>query len=108
MSTPIGVNPVTAMSKADQAEELAIRTTAAAPALEGIIEDLQPAVSSYVTSGLFSFDTKMFDNISQLAQNSINLAENIKGADLEIAATDHDSAEEFQEGLGLLDITINF
>lgn len=108
MSTPIGVNPISAMNEAEQAEELAIRTTAAAPVLEGIADDLKPAVSSYVASGLSGFEIKTFDNISQLAQNSVNLAEDVQGADLEIAATDHESSDEFREGLDVLDIPVNF
>jgi hypothetical protein len=108
VSTHIGVNPVSAMNEAEQAEELAIRTTAAAPILEQITGDLTSAVSSYVAGGLFSFETKTFDNICQLAQNSVNLAQDVQGADLEIAATDHESSDEFRDGLGLLDIPINF
>ncbi len=108
MPTSTGVNPIEAMNQAEQAEELAIRTTSAAPALENITDELKEAVSSYVVSGLWGFETKTFDNISQLAQNSINLAENIQGADLQIAATDHESSDEFQEGLDLLDIPVNF
>ncbi|HLS00891.1 MAG TPA: hypothetical protein VK054_02760 [Beutenbergiaceae bacterium] len=108
MSDAVGVNPIEAMSEAEQAEELAVRTISAAPELEGIIEDLESAVSSFVVPGLTSFNIKMFDNISQLAQNSVNLAEDIQSADLEIVASDHDSADEFREGVELLDLTINF
>ncbi|MFE1168706.1 hypothetical protein [Nocardiopsis sp. NPDC058789] len=108
MPGEVGVNPVTAMNEAEQAEELAIRTTAAAPQLETITDELKPAVSSYVVSGLFSFEMKTFENMSQLAQNSVNLAQDVQGADLGIAVTDHESSEEFHEGAELLDIPINF
>lgn len=108
MSTPTGVNPIEAMNEAEQAEELAIRTISAAPTLEDITEDLKGAVSSYVVSGLWGYETTTFDNISQLAQNSVNLAQDVQGADLQIAATDHDASEEFRDGLDLLDIPVNF
>ncbi|WP_232831908.1 hypothetical protein [Nocardiopsis sp. FIRDI 009] len=106
MST--GVNPIEAMNEAEQAEELAIRSVSAAPMLEEIIDDLKPVVSSYVVSGLYGFDNRMYVNISQLAQNSVSLAQNVQGADLVIEATDHESADEFHEGLDLLDIPVNF
>lgn len=107
MSTSTGVNPIEAMNEAEQAEELAIRTTSAAPILEDITDELKGAVSSYVVSGVWGFETKTFSNISQLAQNSVNLAQDVQGADLRIAATDHDSSDEFRDGLDLLDIPIN-
>ena len=108
MSTSTGVNPIEAMNEAEQAEELAIRTTSAAPALEDITDELKEAVSSYVASGVESFEIKTFDNISQLAHNSVNLAQDVQGADLEIAATDHEASDEFRDGLDLLDIPVNF
>lgn len=108
MSSEAGVNPVEAMNEAEQAEELAIRSASAAPELEALMENLTPAVSSYVSPGLSSLDIKLFDNISQLAQNSVNLAQDVQGADLEIAAADHENAEEFREGTDILDIPINF
>ncbi|MFE1099910.1 hypothetical protein ACFW4K_05270 [Nocardiopsis alba] len=108
MSSSAGVNPVEAMNEAEQAEELAIRTTAAAPTLEDIADELKGAVSSYVTSGVSGFEIKVFDNISRLAQNSVNLAQDVQGADLQIAATDHDASDEFRDGLDLLDIPVNF
>ncbi|WP_157091119.1 hypothetical protein [Nocardiopsis listeri] len=63
MSTSTGVNPIEAMNEAEQAEELAIRTTSATPALEDITDELKEAVSSYVASGVESFEIKTFDNI---------------------------------------------
>ena len=45
MSTSTGVNPIEAMNEAEQAEELAIRTTSAAPILEDITDELKGAVS---------------------------------------------------------------
>jgi hypothetical protein len=108
VSSSTGVNPIEAMNEAEQAEELAIRTIAAAPELQGIVEDLKGAVSSYVVSGLWGYEIKTFDNISQLAQNSVNLAQDVQGADLEIAATDHEASDDFRDGVDLLDIPVNF
>ena len=45
MSASTGVNPIEAMNKAEQAEELAIRTISAAPTLEDITDELKGAVS---------------------------------------------------------------
>ena len=108
MSTSTGVNPIEAMNQAEQAEELAIRTTSAAPAFEATTDERKEVVSSYVVSGLWGYETTTFDNISQLAHNSVNLAQDVQGADLQIAATDHDASGEFRDGLDLLDIPVNF
>lgn len=96
------------MNEAEQAEELAIRSIAAAPEFEEIMDELRPAVSTYVFTGLSNFSVETSDNISQLAQNSVNLAEDVQGANLEISATDHESADELREGVDMLDIKINF
>lgn len=108
MPDAVGVNPIEAMNEAEQAEELAFRTTTSAPEFETIMEDLKLAVSSFVVSGLTSLGIKTFENISRLAQNSVNLAEDIQGADLEMVANDHENSEGFREGAELLDIQINF
>src|SRR5699024_2589820 len=108
MSTSTGVNPIEAMNQAEQAEELAIRTTSAAPASEATTDELKEVVSSYVVSGLWGYETTTFDNISQLAHSSVNLPQDVQGADLQIAATAHAASGEFRDGLDLLHIPVNF
>ncbi|QVJ00965.1 hypothetical protein KGD82_21925 [Nocardiopsis eucommiae] len=108
MSGEAGVNPVEAMSEAEQAEALAEAMVFLGRDLELITSDLRAAVSEHVSPAIGDYEEETVLHLGQVAQNGINLAQNIQGADLAIADTDHENAEEFQEGLEALDIQINF
>lgn len=107
MSNETGVNS-DAVPEADSAEELAETMVLLGPKFEGIIEDLQGAVSTYVASGLTSYGDNSLLDIQETARSGVALAQNVKGSALEIAATDTDNAEEFREAAEELDIPINF
>ncbi|WP_116243839.1 hypothetical protein [Nocardiopsis sp. FIRDI 009] len=103
-----GVNPVEAMSEAEQAEALSEAMVYLGTDLEAITSELRSAVSEHVSPGVSDFEDTTLEHISRVAQNGINLAQNVQGADLAITDTDHENAEEYQEGLEALDIQINF
>lgn len=106
MST--GVNPVDAMSEAQEAEALAEAMVYLGTGFETAVEDLRAAVSKHVTGGLDDYEVDTMTRIRRVAENGINLAQNVQGADLAIADTDHENADEYQEGLDALGIQINF
>ncbi|ASU56927.1 MULTISPECIES: hypothetical protein [Nocardiopsis] len=108
MSGSTGVNPVDAMSEAQEAEALAEAMVFLGTDFEAAVEGLTGAVSEHVTGGLDDYDLDTMEHIRRVAQNGINLAQNVQGADLAITDTDHENAEEYQEGLESLDIRINF
>ncbi|WP_082166824.1 hypothetical protein [Nocardiopsis sp. RV163] len=108
MSGSIGVNPVDAMSEAQEAEALAEAMVFLGTDFEAAVEGLTAAVSEHVTGGLDDYGLDTMEHIRRAAQNGIDLAQNVQGADLAITDTDHENAEEYQEGLESLDIQINF
>jgi hypothetical protein len=108
VSSGTGVNPVEAMSEAEEAEALAEAMVFLGTDVEAAVEGLAAAVSEHVSSGLADYELDTMEHIRRVAQNGINLARNVQGADLAITDSDHESAEEYQEGLEALDIQINF
>jgi division protein CdvB (Snf7/Vps24/ESCRT-III family) len=108
VSGPIGVNPVDAMSQAQEAEALAEAMVFLGTDFEAAVEGLTGAVSEHVSGGLDDYGLDTMERIRGVARNGINLAQNVQGADLAITDTDHENAEEYREGLESLDIQINF
>ncbi|MFJ9556915.1 hypothetical protein ACIRPH_24155 [Nocardiopsis sp. NPDC101807] len=108
MSSGTGVNPVEAMSEAEEAEALAEAMVFLGTDFEAAVEGLVSAVSEHVSPGLADYELDAMEHIRRVAQNGINLAQNVQGADLAITDSDHESAERYQEGLEALDIRINF
>ncbi|WP_017570681.1 hypothetical protein [Nocardiopsis halotolerans] len=108
MTSGTGVNPTEAMSEAQEAEALAEAMVFLGTDFEAAIEGLVGAVSEHVTGGLDDYELDTMTHIRRVAENGINLAQNVQGADLAIADTDSENADEYQEGLEALDIQINF
>ncbi|MEU3026022.1 hypothetical protein ACFW3Z_13880 [Nocardiopsis alba] len=108
MSGEAGVNPIEAMSEAEQAEALAEAMVFLGRDLELITAELRSAVSEYVSPAVGDYEDETILHLGQVAQNGIDLAQNVQGADLAIVDTDHENAEKYQEGLDALDIQINF
>ncbi|NYH55753.1 hypothetical protein HNR06_005342 [Nocardiopsis arvandica] len=108
MTNEAGVNPVEAMSEAQEAEALAEAMVFLGTDFEAAVEGLVGAVSEHVTGGLEDYEIDTVTHIRRVAENGISLAQNVQGADLAITDTDHENAEEYQEGLEALDIQINF
>ncbi|NYJ34040.1 hypothetical protein [Nocardiopsis aegyptia] len=96
------------MSEATQAEEMAEAMVYLGVDFEAAVADLRGAVSSHVSPGLDDYEANSFEHIRAVATSGIALAQNVQGADLSITDADHESADEFQEGLDALDIQINF
>ncbi|WP_017612272.1 hypothetical protein [Nocardiopsis salina] len=107
MSDETGVN-VDALPEAEAAELLAETMALLGGRFEEIMENLHGPVSSYVTSGLSTYEDNSLEDIQTTARSGIALAQNVQGSVLEIAATDTDNADEFREGLEELDIPVNF
>jgi 2-keto-3-deoxy-6-phosphogluconate aldolase len=108
MSSEAGVNPVEAMSEAEQAEALAEAMVYLGVDLEEITSTLTDAVSQYVSPAIGDYGSDTLEHLGRVARNGVNLAQNVQGADLAIVDADHESADEFQEGMDALDIQINF
>lgn len=108
MSAESGVNPLEAMNEAEAAEALAEAMVFLGVDFENASESLRAAVSTHVTLGLDTFEGDTHGHIKRVAQNGVNLAQNVQSADLAIVDTDHENAEAYQEGLEALDIKINF
>nr|WP_218909781.1 hypothetical protein [Nocardiopsis sinuspersici] len=96
------------MSEAQEAEALAEAMVFLGTDFEAAVEGLVGAVSEHVTGGLEDYEIDTVTHIRRVAENGISLAQNVQGADLAITDTDHENAEEYQEGLEALDIQINF
>jgi hypothetical protein len=96
------------MSEATLAEEMAEAMVYLGVEFEAAVEGLRGAVSSHVSPGLDDYEVDSFEHLRAVAASGIALAQNVQGADLSITDADHESAEEFQEGLEALDIQINF
>lgn len=107
MPDDTGVNPIEAMNEAQEAEALSEAMVFLGVDFEAAVETLKDAVSEHVTGGLDDYELDTMDHIRKVAQNGIALAVNVQGADLAITDTDHESADEFQDGLEALDIQIN-
>jgi division protein CdvB (Snf7/Vps24/ESCRT-III family) len=108
VSNEAGVNPVEAMSESQEAEALAEAMVFLGTDFEAAVEGLAAAVSEHVAGALDDYGLDTMTHIRRVAENGINLAQNVQGADLAIADTDHENAEEYQEGLEALDLQINF
>ena len=107
MSDVAGVNPYEAMSAAEQAEEMAEAMIYLGIDFETVAEDLHGAVSTYVSPGMEDYEIDTFEHIRIVANNSIGLALNVQGANIDIVDTDHENADTYQEALDALDFQIN-
>jgi hypothetical protein len=73
VSGPTGVNPVDAMSEAQEAEALAEAMVFLGTDFEAAVEGLTGAVSEHVAGGLDDYDLDTMEHIRRVAQNGVNL-----------------------------------
>lgn len=99
---------VDALPEAEATEMLADTMALVGGRFEELVENLNGPVSSYVTSGLSTYKEDTLEDVQATARSGIALARHVQGSVLEIAAADHENADELQEGLEDLDIPINF
>lgn len=107
MSDEAGMT-VDALPEAEAAEMLAETMALLGGRFEEIMGNLRGPVSPYIASALSTYEENTLDEVQATARSGIALAQEVQGSVLEIAATDTENADEFQEGLEDLNIPVNF
>ena len=108
MYDEVGVNPIQAMSKAEQAEALSEAMLLLGTDLEEIASTLVSAVSEHVSPAVSDYEADTLEHIDRVSRNGMILAQEVQGAVSTVVTTDAESAELYQGSMNALDIRINF
>lgn len=96
----VGVDdPYSSMSSAAKAEEMVEQLIYLGSDFKGVIEDLEGAASTYVSSGLSQYQEDTAEGLSAVVESGINLASDVEGANLTIFDADYESADSIDQAL---------